>query len=99
MISLIDSFVCIFVILRNKLLTIVLINEIVSDRLKMDDRSHNINQTSSNGLCQNQPCNCKRCKRNQQYLELLNRLTEASKATDYEDRISSTVAAICAVRI
>lgn len=88
-----------FAILRNKLLTIGLLNKIVSDRLKMDDKNHNRNETSSDGLCQSQPCNCKRCKRNQQYLELLNRLTEASKAIDYEDRIASTVAAICAVRI
>jgi hypothetical protein len=65
----------------------------------MDDKGVNKNQICVTGLhiCQNQPCSCKRSERTEQFLQLLNRLTAASKATDYEEQISATVAAICAV--
>lgn len=58
-------------------------------------------QASSNNLpsCQSQSCWCKRCKRTRKFQELLNHLTLASKATDYEERISATVALICTVNL
>jgi hypothetical protein len=46
---------------------------------------------------QNQPCSCKTSERTEQFLQLLNRLTAASTATNYEEQISATVKTICAV--
>ena len=67
----------------------------------MDDNGTNRNQICATGLHirQNQPCSCKTSERTEQFLQLLNRLTAASPATDYEQQISATVAAIYAVCI
>ncbi len=67
----------------------------------MDDKSVNKKQLCFIGLhtCQNQPCRCKKSERTEQFLQLLNRLTAASKTTNYEEQIFATVMATCAVCI
>ena len=67
----------------------------------MDDKSVNRNQICFTGLhiCQNPPCSCEKSERTELFLQLLNRLTAASKAIDCEEQTSATVAAICAVCI
>jgi hypothetical protein len=65
----------------------------------MYDTGLDRNQTCCNDLqiCQSQSGCCKRCERTRKFEELLDRLTIASKASDYVERISATVATICAV--
>jgi hypothetical protein len=65
----------------------------------MNDKDANRNQICLIGsrICQDRPCNCKGSERAEHYQRLLNSLTEASKATDYEEKISATISAICAV--
>ena len=67
----------------------------------MNDKSVNRNKICFTGLhiCQNQPCSGEKSERTELFLQLLNRLTAASKATDYEEQIFATVGAICAVCI
>ncbi|CAF1554051.1 unnamed protein product, partial [Adineta steineri] len=67
----------------------------------MNDSSINRNEigVTASHICQHQPCICERSTRTNQFLQLLNRLTIASTATDYEEQISATVATICADEI
>ncbi len=64
----------------------------------MDQNSYKF---SSNDFepCKTQSCSCNRCKRMRRFKELLDRLSSASKAINYEEQISSTVATICDVYI
>jgi hypothetical protein len=65
----------------------------------MCDTSFNENQICR--IClnifQRQSHSCERCERNQKFLKLMNQFTIASKAEDYEERISATVAVISTV--
>ena len=59
----------------------------------------NRNESFWNGfhICQGQASSCKKCERAQKFEQLLSHLTVASKAVNYKERISATVAVICAV--
>ncbi|CAF1459092.1 unnamed protein product [Adineta steineri] len=67
----------------------------------MNDSGINRNEigVTASHICQHQPCICERSTRTNQFLQLLNRLTVASTATDYEEQVSATVATICADEI
>ncbi|CAF4418471.1 unnamed protein product [Rotaria magnacalcarata] len=71
---------------------------IVSDQLIMYNTDFNRNENFWNGLyiCQNQSSSCEKCERAHRFEQLLSHLTLASKAENYEERISTTVVAICA---
>ncbi|CAF3794588.1 unnamed protein product [Rotaria socialis] len=64
----------------------------------MYNTDFNRNENFWNGLhiCQNQSSSCEKCERAHRFEQLLNHLTLASKAENYEERISTTVVAICA---
>ena len=49
--------------------------------------------------CKSDSCPCRLCARTRKFQELLNRLTSASKKTNYEEEISATVSMICNVQI
>lgn len=59
--------------------------------------SGNEGSWNSSPLCQNQSCSCMKCTRTQKFQKLLNQLTLASTAVDYEERISAIVTMICVV--
>ena len=65
----------------------------------MYNTDFNINQSFWGGLhiCQSQSSPCKKCERAQKFEQLLSHLIVASKAANYEERISATVSVICAV--
>ena len=67
----------------------------------MDGQDINRKEICFTGLhtCQNQSCSCEKSERIDRFSQLLSRLTAASRATDYEEQISATVAAICTVCI
>jgi hypothetical protein len=67
----------------------------------MHNTDFNRNEIFWNGLhiCQNQSSSCEKCERAHRFEQLLSHLTLASKAENYEERISTTVVAICAVHI
>ena len=60
----------------------------------MCDSSLDINEIRRNNLTtsHSQTYCCKRCEQTQRFLELFNHLTIASKADDYEERITHIVA-------
>ncbi|CAM4964548.1 unnamed protein product [Rotaria socialis] len=64
----------------------------------MHNTDFNRNENFWNGLhiCQNQSSSCEKCERAHRFEQLLSHLTLASKAENYEERISTTVVAICA---
>ncbi|CAF3344902.1 unnamed protein product, partial [Rotaria socialis] len=64
----------------------------------MYNTDFNRNENFWNGLyiCQNQSSSCEKCERAHRFEQLLSHLTLASKAENYEERISTTVVAICA---
>ncbi|CAF1646138.1 unnamed protein product [Rotaria magnacalcarata] len=74
------------------------LNYSVSDQLIMYNTDFNRNENFWNGLhiCQNQSSSCEKCERSHRFEQLLSHLTLASKAENYEERISTTVVAICA---
>ncbi len=80
-------------------LLLIYLNEIVLDRFKMCDTNLDENQICRHDLniSQSQSPSCKKCERAQKFLQLLNHLTIASKAEDYEEQISATVAIISTV--
>lgn len=65
----------------------------------MCDTSFDENQICRNCLntFQRQSHSCERCERTRRFLKLINQFTIASKAKDYEEQISVTVAVISTV--
>lgn len=52
---------------------------------------------NSSSSCENQSCCCMKCERTQKFQKILNQLTSASRAVDYEERITDIVTMTCAV--
>lgn len=65
----------------------------------MYDANLDKNHVCGNGSnpSQDQSCCCQRCQRTRKFLQLLKRLTIASKGKDYEQEIFATVALISTV--
>ena len=65
--------------------------------MQIDDSSGESMSSINSHTCETPSCSSQRCHRTQKFLQLLDGLSIASRAVDYEEQISTTIAISCMV--